>query len=215
MRVLAGIGIVLAWIGLCLVGWLIVKDRPLIPAHEPAPALTKDTCVYLDRDYRLESIPKFLEGAVVVRTFRHGADPVHLRLDGPAVLWLLAVDGDLPDAWSDLEPANEAVLCRGAQRDLTRAFHRILPAGDHVVEPLGPKRVASPLILVGSDEIRRIETPAGLLRRAEHATRGYPRRLAVTILGVLAALGVALGVAAASRSRRKRGTGNDLPRSEP
>ncbi len=211
MRVLAGIGIIVLWAGLCFGGWLLVKDRPCLPAHDPAPALTADTAVYLDRNYSIETIPEFLQDAVIVRTFRHGAHPVHLRLDGPAVLWLLAVEGDLPDSWADAEPVSETVLCRGAQRDLTRVYRRILPAGDHVIEPLGPKKVASPLILVGSADIRQVETPAGLLRRAEHATRGYPRRMIATVPGVLLLLGFALVILIVARFRRNPRTGNDLP----
>ncbi len=215
MKILVGIGIVVIWTGLCLGGWLLVKDIPCLPARDPAPALFADTCVYLDRDYRLESLPEFLAEAVIVRTYRHGAEPVHLRLEGPAVLWLLAVEGDLPETWADVEPVSETVLCRGAQRDLTRVFRRILPAGDHVIHPLGPKKVASPLILVGSADIRRIETPAGLLRRAEHATRGFPRRAVVVIAGVLMLLGVGLGLAFTARGRRNTVTGNDLHHPRP
>ena len=34
-----------------------------------------------------------------------------------------------------------------------------------VIEPLGPRNTASPILVVGSTEVREIETPAGLSRR--------------------------------------------------
>lgn len=210
MRFLAGLGIVVVWAALCAGGWALAKDRPLLPSHDPAPRLGPDTRIYLDRDYRLETVPDFLESAVVVRTFRHGADPVHLRLEGPAVLWRLATEGEIPDSWGEAVPAGKPVLCRGARGDLTHAYRTILPAGDHEIHPIGPHRIASPLLVVGSSEVREIETPAGLLRRADLATRGFPRRALATLLAALVLLGSGLGIAVAARRAHPTSPGNDL-----
>jgi hypothetical protein len=206
MRRLPAILAVVGWVALCGLGWLLVRDRPLLPAHDPAPPLGPDTRVYLDRDYRLDAVPDFLAKAVVVPVRRHGEHPVHLRLDGPGVLWFLAAEGDPPAAWGEVEPATKPVLCRGAATDLTRAWCRPIAAGDHVIHPLGPHRVASPILVVATREVREIETPAGLLRRAELGTRGFPRRAISAILALLGIVAVGLGILVAGRPRREKAT---------
>jgi hypothetical protein len=123
--------------------------------------------------------------AALVRTFRHDRSPIHLRTGGTTTVILLATGDEQPAAWEGYEPVDRPVLVRGAAADLTHAYEKTFSAGEHEIDPVGNRRLTSPVILLSESPVHRIETPAGLLRRMEFATRGFPRKMAAAALAAL------------------------------
>ena len=70
MRVFLPLALLAAWTALCLGAWAIVRDRPLIRSLDPAPALTGDASLYLNRSYRFDvRPPQLVDPADVVTPF--------------------------------------------------------------------------------------------------------------------------------------------------
>lgn len=192
MRVLVTLAVLAVWTGLLLVGWWVLRDIPVLRARDPALPLTARSNLYLDRSYRLDGIPSELAGAVLLPTFRHGREPVHIRLTTTATAYLLAAEGTRPPSWVPWQSCDFEIFSQGAATDLTEAYRRELRPGDHAIDPVGPQNVASPILLVSSGPVYEVETPGGMLRRAEVATRGFPRRSLIILPFVLVAVGVLL-----------------------
>ena len=189
MRTLVTLAVLAVAVAVVAVGWRVTKDSPWYTSREEPPALTATTRLYLDRDYFLKSVPAELAGAVVVRTFRHGPDPVHLNLTEPASIVLLAPAGDPPVAWEGYERLAISVHAPGDATDLRYAYRRSVEAGPFRVDPFGPGRVTSPVIVLGGGDVRVMETGAGLARRVDLATRGFPRRaLGIVLVSTLSGL---------------------------
>ena len=180
-------------------GATLLADAALFPHHTPPDALTPETMLYLDRPYRLESVPPELAGSVAIPVHRHARHPVRLQLERAGTVHLFHVEGAV--AWEGWTRASFPVRLPGAKAQLTTAWSRSFPAGTHAVDPAG-RGAASPIVVTGAGDVREVESMVSLLRRADFATRGVSRIGPALVAGLGAALlGLAL-VLLARASRR-------------